>query len=98
MAHRAYQGHRPMGRSVAELPGDPRPEKETAVIAVYRWVLAVCPMVLKLGRQSSVTSLGFFSIVLILGVDATDRRSFSLHAPSKYTLRFWAMSSSEPEN
>jgi hypothetical protein len=31
----------PWGRSVAELPGDPRPEKETEVTAIYRWVLAV---------------------------------------------------------
>ena len=36
---------------MAELPGDPRPEKETEVIAVDLWVLPVCPLVLKLDRQ-----------------------------------------------
>jgi hypothetical protein len=54
----------PLGRSVAESesPGDPRPEEETEVIVVYRWVLAVCPMVVKLGRQLAVARLGFLSM------------------------------------
>jgi hypothetical protein len=39
-----------MGRSAAQWPGDPRPENETEVIAVFRWVLAVSPLVFKLGR------------------------------------------------
>ena len=78
---------------VAEWPGDPCPEQVSEVLAVYRWVLAVGPMVLMLGRQPTVTSLGLFGIVLLPGVDATDRQTISLHDPIKYNLRFWEMSS-----
>jgi hypothetical protein len=92
------KGHRPMRRSVAELPGDPSPQKETDVIAVYRWVLAVCPMVLKLSRQSTVTSLGFLSIVFFLRAKATDTRSISLLDPIKDNLGFGDVKSCGPEN
>jgi hypothetical protein len=78
---------------MAELPGDPRPEKVSEVLAVYRWVLAVCPMVLKLSRQPAVTRLGLFGIVLLPRVVATDRQSISLHELLKYNLRFCDMSS-----
>ena len=87
-----------MGRSVAQWPGDPRPEKETEVIAVYRWVLAVCPLVFKLGRQSTVTRLGFLSLVLLPRAKATETRSISLLDPIKDNLRFGDVSSCGPEN
>ena len=87
-----------MGRSVAQLPGDPRPEKVTEVIAVDRCVLAVCPLVFKLGRQATVTSLGFLSIVFVLSAEETDTRSISALDPLKDTLRFGDVSSCGPEN
>jgi len=87
-----------MGRSMAQLAGDPRPEKMSEVLAVYRWVLAVRPMVLKLGRQPTVTALASMPMVLLPRVDATDERSISLHKSSKYNLRFWEIPSMRPEN
>ena len=77
---------------MADLPGTPRPEPVSEVLAVYRWVLAVGPTVLKLGRQPTVTSLGLSGIVLRPRVDATDGQSISLDDPIKYNLRFWEMS------
>ena len=52
----------PLGRSLAESPGEKRPEKESEVIVVYRWVLAVCPMGLKLGRRSEFRCLGLLGL------------------------------------
>jgi hypothetical protein len=77
-----------MGRPVAELPGEKRPEKETEVIEVDRWVLAVYPLLLRLGRQRAVTSLGFLSIVLFPRAKATDRWSISHLDPMKDNTRF----------
>jgi hypothetical protein len=48
------------------------------VLAVYCYVLAVGPTVLKFGRQPTVTSLGLTDIGLLSRVDATDGRSISL--------------------
>jgi len=69
-----------------------------AVIAVYRWVPAVGPTVLKFGRQPTVSALGLPGIVLHSRVDATDGRSISLDDPIKYSLRFWEMSSTGQQN
>jgi hypothetical protein len=56
----------PSDRSVAESPGDPRPEKETELIVAYCRVLAVRPVVLKVGRQRRAARLGFLIIAFFL--------------------------------
>ena len=66
-----------LGRSLAESPEGKRPEKESEVIVVYRWVLAVGPMVLKLGRRSEFSCLGFLSRVLLPRPKATNTRTIS---------------------
>jgi hypothetical protein len=75
-----------MGRLVAKLPGKKRPEKQTEVIAVDRWVLAVCPLVLEIGRQRAVTSLGCLSIGLLLMAKVSDSRSIFLIALINHSL------------
>jgi hypothetical protein len=92
-----------IGGSLAELPGDPtrarKKRTETELVALRRWGLAVvCRMVVKLGRQRAVTSLGFLSIVVFLRAKESETRSISLLDPTKDTLRFGDVSAFRSEN
>ena len=65
---------------------------------MYRCVLAVSPLVLKLGRQAPVTSLGFLSLVWLPIAKTTEIRSISRLDPIKDNLRFGEVSACGPEN
>jgi hypothetical protein len=70
-----------------------RARKKTGVIAVDRWFLAVCPLMLKLGRQSPVTRLVSRASPNFSRARATDIRSISTLDRMKYVPRFADVSS-----
>jgi hypothetical protein len=77
----------PLGRLVAESPGDPRPGIETGVTAVYRWVLPGClSYVVKARLCIDGDMSGLLQHRLGFQAKATNIRSIPLLVPMKYTL------------